>query len=327
MSEIDRSSGVATEVLLLSDGDIQKLRLGEDQVLKSVTDTFLAQARGDLTPVPRTVMGEQSGGRFLAFPGYLPWVSLCGMKWLSVGHTRSDGSSLPLSAQLVLSDIETGRLLAILDARWITLARTVAVTVLAALKCADPRSSTIGFIGAGPQAVAHLQNLAQHFKLSKVLLASRRSASTEVFLRSARDLGLEAIEVDQAVCVANSDILISAVSAHAPLQRILDETALKPGAFVSLVDLGRLWDSKDGGGIFVVDDAEQYAQLRDASRIQVDRQNPVQLCDIVSGSFSIEQPATTVFIPTGFGAADLTLGDVIVREAKAQGIGKSFDFG
>lgn len=318
----DRAPHHADDLLILSEEDVDHLALSSDDVVASVTEVFLAQSRGEVTSVPRTVLGPQSSGRFLAFPGYLPSYDLCGIKWLSIGHVAPDGTPLPFSAQILLNDVATGRLKALVDGRWITLVRTVAVTVIAARVLANPASRCIGFIGCGQQATAHLSSLARYFPLTRVLAVGRSPNSTAAFLNHARTLGLDAAETDIATCLGDSEIIISVVSAHGSSERSTDEALVKPGAFVSLVDLGRLWKSRAGTNRLVVDDREQFEQLAQSGRVQVFGE-PSALCEWLAVD---QKPAATsqatVFVPTGFGAADLVLASQLVQAAERMGAGK-----
>jgi len=84
-------------------------------------------------------------------PARLPGIA--GMKWISVFPDR------PLTALVVLSDVETGAPVAILDGAHLTALRTPAASAIAARRLAAPDVETIAIIGPGAQGRAHLTAL------------------------------------------------------------------------------------------------------------------------------------------------------------------------
>ena len=140
------------------------------------------------------------------------------------------------------------------------------MTRLTARSFALPDSATVAFIGAGVQARVNLEMLMGAFPLREIRIASRTKKSAEAFFAThARErFGLTASVASAQDAVASADIIVSSVpSGSGPA--FLDPDWVKPGGFVSAVDLGRSW--RDGFGQFdriVCDDrAQAEVQVRD----------------------------------------------------------------
>ena len=114
------------------------------------------------------------------------------VKWYGyIGNNARRG--LPdFDPLLILSSIETGLPLAVLDGRWITAVRTAAITAAAATVLAKPDSRSVGFVACGTQAEANLLALRGRFAFERVVAYSRNRDTAERFAEKARELGLMA---------------------------------------------------------------------------------------------------------------------------------------
>src|SRR5262245_66306725 len=94
-------------------------------------------------------------------PAYVEQPPRLGAKLVTVfndNHARGLPSHL---ATIVLLDPETGSLLALMDGRYITEARTAAVSAVSARHLSNPDAETLAIIGTGVQARSHLEALAE----------------------------------------------------------------------------------------------------------------------------------------------------------------------
>src|SRR4029078_4832401 len=71
-------------------------------------------------------------------------------------------------ASIVLMDPETGELLAFMDGRYITEARTAAASAVSAKLLARPDAGSLAIIGSGVQARSHLEALKRVRTLTKI---------------------------------------------------------------------------------------------------------------------------------------------------------------
>jgi alanine dehydrogenase len=142
-------------------------------------------------------------------------------------------------ASIVLLDPETGALLALLDGRYITEARTAAVSAVSSRLLARPTSKSLAIIGSGVQARSHLEALARVHALRQVTVWSPNQARREQFVAEARTSGLGALEkgagpqigaADHAgEAVVGADVIVLVTSSPTP---VLESGWVKPGAHV-----------------------------------------------------------------------------------------------
>lgn len=311
------------QVLILGDRQIRSLNLSIDAVASCVRGIFREQADGSLRTFPRMPLGSLSEGRFIAFPALS--AGTAGVKWLSIGHRQRDGSPSPMSAHILVSDAETGALQALVDARWITWVRTVAVSVVAAELLADPASESVGFIGCGQLARGHLEFLARAFPLRRVLAYGRNPAGTADFVSFAQSLGLRAEAADLRSCVEGSQILISSTSQTGGSPA--SSAWLANGAFVSLVDLGRNWQTEPAQQArYVVDDLAQYEALAASGQVMRAASAPSSLGTWLQAPVpAAERHLPTILLPTGCGAADLAIAAMLVQRAEEEQTGLRID--
>src|SRR5690606_5895121 len=165
-------------------------------------------------------------------PAHYDANGLVGIKWIGTADNRATG--LPhISALIVLSDVRTAVIKAVLDGTQITAIRPAAVSLVAARSLARANSRRIAFIACGTQAMAHLVAFAKAVPLREVPCYSRRLESAERFAENARAMGFMAYPVAEArEAVENQDIIVSSAPRASFPAPFLDPAWLSPGAFV-----------------------------------------------------------------------------------------------
>jgi alanine dehydrogenase len=115
-------------------------------------DAFVAYARGEWTMPPKVYTPAYPAGDFRAMPALGAGHAL--LKWVT-SFPGNPARGLPTVTGLVLlSDAETGTLLAVLDAAAVTALRTGAAAVLAAETLGRPGTASVVGVGANGIAVA-----------------------------------------------------------------------------------------------------------------------------------------------------------------------------
>ena len=139
-------------------------------------------------------------------------------------------------ASILLMDPETGALLALLDGRYITEARTAAVSAVSSRLLARKTAASLAIIGTGVQAHSHLDALGRVHRLRQVTVWSPNKLHRDSFVDSAKsaksgsDPGLTLRAVDHAgEAVVGADIIVLVTSSPTP---VLENGWVKPGAHV-----------------------------------------------------------------------------------------------
>lgn len=182
------------------------------------------------------IFKEETQERINCLPATLLDDKICGVKWVSVfpPNPRRFGVQ-NLSAIIVLSEIEKGFPVCVMDGTLCSNIRVAAMGATAAEVLARKDAETIGFIGAGEQAKMHLLGMkAVRPSLKVCKVAAVSEAEEEAFIRDLSkllpDMTFVSCKTVLKDAVTDSDIIVTATSAQAPL---LKAEWIKKGAFYS----------------------------------------------------------------------------------------------
>jgi alanine dehydrogenase len=224
---------------LLTEGDVKSVLTMGDliDVMASALERF---STGKVEQPVRTVIPVAGHD---AFFGTMPALAkdpyALGAKLVTVfGSNPARGLPSHL-ATIVLLNPETGALVALLDGRYITEARTAAVSAVSSKLLARPVSKSLAIIGSGVQARSHLEALAELYSLRQVTVWSPNQERREQFVAGARSAGFAAFAtgtapqiaaVDHAgEAVVGADLVVLATSSPTP---VVENGWVKPGAHV-----------------------------------------------------------------------------------------------
>jgi ornithine cyclodeaminase/alanine dehydrogenase-like protein (mu-crystallin family) len=304
----------------LSASVIDDIALSWRDVELLVTDLFRAQREGKVVPNPRTAYGSNRTARFLAFPAVIESESVAGVKWLGLPQGGYRGHDGRLSGVVLVNDAQSGALKGILNAEWITSTRTAVVSLIAARRLARADSRRIAFIGCGQLASLHLDMFRTAFQFETVVASGRTSASVERFLFSAARHGLKTERAaSNQECAAGADIVISTTSSASSAASLVNLTDLKPGCFVSHVDLGRSFSWPRSNTTMVVDDTDQFSSLVTGGQLGLPNNRVIPLSELlVTSEHAFNASEAIHFIPTGWAVADIALANRLLSDALAR---------
>jgi ornithine cyclodeaminase/alanine dehydrogenase-like protein (mu-crystallin family) len=151
---------------------------------------------------------------FGVMPAFIPATGALGTKLVTVfGSNASVGLPSHL-ATIVLLDSSTGQLRAFLDGRYITEARTAAVSAVSSRLLARGAASTLAIIGSGVQARSHLEAMTHVHQLEDIRAWSPHSDHLRAFIdemQPATSAPLRAASsAEEAVKGADVVVLVSA---------------------------------------------------------------------------------------------------------------------
>lgn len=145
--------------LLLTESDVRALLTMPD-LIAAMDSALTAFSAGSVVQPVRTVLeiGEHKSF-FGLMPAYVAATPALGAKLVTV-YESNLARGLPTHlATIVLLDPETGALAAIVDGRYITEARTAAVSAVSVRKLARGESAVLAILGSGVQARSHFEGL------------------------------------------------------------------------------------------------------------------------------------------------------------------------
>src|SRR4051794_25479048 len=146
--------------LVLSRHDMETL-LAPAAVVAALRAAFAALGEGRSKAPLRSLVDLPTGTYVLFMPAYLAGEQggVFSTKVIALSPTNRARGLPRIQAICLLHDPETGELLALLEAGYLTEVRTAAASALATDYLARPDAATLLVFGTGPQARAHLEVL------------------------------------------------------------------------------------------------------------------------------------------------------------------------
>ena len=207
--------------VLLSEQDV-RIVLSMRDLIDAMEIALARFSSGDVAQPLRTVIEVGLQRAFVGvMPAFIPDPAALGTKVVSVfGSNTAVGLPTHL-ATILLLDPMTGELLSIMDGRFITEARTAAVSAVSAKHLARSDASKLAIIGSGVQARSHLDAIALVRDLAEVRVWSRSESNRTAFAREMRSRVNAPITVAGAVeeALDGADLIVLATSSHEPVVR------------------------------------------------------------------------------------------------------------
>ena len=289
-------------------------------LIASMEKALEAFSAGSVVQPVRTIFDIAEHHAFFGLmPAYLPSAPALGAKLVSVYHTNLAKGLPSHLATILLFDPETGALAAILDGRYITEARTAAVSAVSVKKLARTDSSVLAILGSGVQAHSHFEALAHVRRFEEVRAWSPTRKNLDAFAAASGARAMASAEA----AVRGADVIVLVTASPTP---VIDDAWVKRGAHVisvgacrptqqemdpALVKRSRLFvDSraaavKESGDVIGAGAEHIIAELGETAAIR-------QTADEV-----------TVFKSLGLAVEDVVAANLALQRARAQGIGKT----
>lgn len=316
------------ETLLLTQSDVRSLVTMEEAVA-AVEAAFVAHGRGEtLMPSKVYIDLEEYNGDFRAMPAYFGGAA--GLKWVNSHPDNPVKHGLPtVRGMYILSDPVTADPLAVMDATWLTAARTGASAAVATKHLARPEARSVGFVGSGAQARTLLAALRVIREDLEVVAADLSPEAAATFAAEAK--GRAGTLADAAGC----DIVCTATPSTSP---VVDRGWIRPGTHINAMGAdGHGKQELDPqillDGLVVVDD---IAQAQGSGEVNVPlRDGLLHLQDLETNLGQIvaglapgraHDEEITIFDSTGLAIQDVALARVVYKAAQEQGVGRSIDF-
>ncbi|HEY7289383.1 MAG TPA: ornithine cyclodeaminase family protein [Vicinamibacterales bacterium] len=226
---------------LLTEHDVKSV-LGLDDLIEAMSSALAGFSGGQVEQPVRAVIPISGSHAFFAtMPAFARQQPALGAKLVTVfGSNITKGLPSHL-ASILLLDPETGALRALLDGRYITEARTAAVSAVSSRLLAKPTAKSLAIIGSGVQARSHLAALSRVHALRSVTVWSPNKERREQCVADMksemagapadRSPNIAAVEHCGEATVG-ADIIVLVTSSTEP---VLESGWVKPGAHVICV--------------------------------------------------------------------------------------------
>jgi ornithine cyclodeaminase/alanine dehydrogenase-like protein (mu-crystallin family) len=327
--------------VLLSESDVRAV-LPMDDLISAMERALAQYSTGHVQQPVRTVLQPAPQAFFGVMPAFVgaqaPDERALGTKLVTVfGSNAALGLHTHL-ATIVLLDPGTGELLAIMDGRYITEARTAAVSAVSAKLLARDDAGVLAIVGSGVQARSHAEALARVRTLREIRIWSPNAQRREAFAAEVRaHLDVAAIATaTPREAVAGADLIALVSAAREP---VVSSEWIDDGAHIcavgacrpdhremdtALVTRGRIYvDSRAGA---LVEAGDLVIPIKegafDAARIVA------ELGEVAAGSAPRRTSPrdVTIFKSLGMAVEDVAAAHLAFRRAAETGLGRGFVF-
>jgi len=318
---------------LLTEAQVQSL-LPMSDLIAAMESAIARFSAGDVVQPVRTVLSVgPTHAYFGVMPAFVPHAASLGAKIVTV-FSGNPAKHLPSHlATIFLLDPETGALQAIMDGRYITEARTAAVSAVSARFLARAEASTLAIIGSGVQARSHLEALAEVRVLRDVRVWSPQASSRERFVA---DMSGQVAAPLRAMATAEgavrgADVVVLATSSKTP---VIDNAWVGDGTHV--ISVGACLPSQREMAPALVARARLFVDSRAAALVEsgdvvlgirdglfgADHLKG-ELGEVVLGRVEgrKREDDVTVFKSLGMAVEDVVAADLVLRRAIESGAG------
>jgi len=320
--------------ILLNEADVRAVLPMPDLIV--AMERVLAEfSAGRVAQPVRTIVEVGPDRNFFGvMPAALDDPPALGTKLVTVYHKNHDRGLPSHLATILLFDHSTGALTAVLDGRFITEARTAAVSAVSVKRLARADAATLAVIGSGVQARSHIEAIRHVRQLREIRIWSPTAKHREAL---ARDAGATAgcrVHATETAARAlhGADIVVLVTASKTP---VLDPDDIAPGTHICAVGACRP-DQRElpaavvaRARVFVDSRAAAAKEAGDLILAMADgviEPNHVAgelgdvLLDRLPGRQSYED--ITIFKSLGMAVEDVAAASLAVERAQARGIGR-----
>ena len=325
-------------VILLSKSQVSSL-LSMAESIEAVEGAFRELALGTATmPTRLSLSIPEKQGWLGVMPAYLAQAESLITKIVTVYQNNATRHEIPnVLAAVILNDVETGRIEAIMEGSQITAMRTGAVSGVATKYLARNDAYRLGIFGAGVQARRQLEAVRGVREIRSVSVYDTRKEMTRDFVAEATaqaDVKVSVAKTPDEL-VRDSDIIVTATTSATP---VFNGRKIGPGTHINAIGAftpsTREVDSETVATSKIVVDSLDAA-LAEAGDIiiplkegVIQRENVwAELGEIVTGKKAgrTSQEEKTLFKSVGLGIQDAAVASVVFKKACSLGVGTRLD--
>jgi ornithine cyclodeaminase/alanine dehydrogenase-like protein (mu-crystallin family) len=308
-----------------------------DDLIAAMETALLQFSAGKVAQPLRIVVEVGLQKAFVGvMPASIPDSPALGAKLVTVfGSNQSVGLPTHL-ATIVLLDPMTGELLAVMDGRFITEARTAAVSAVSVKLLARSEAATLALIGSGVQARSHLDAIGRVRTLREVRVWSPTEARRRAFARETQPDSAARVTASTSAreAVHGADIVVLATASHEP---VVESAWIAEGTHVcaigacrpdhremdtALVARGRLFvDSRTGA---LAEAGDVLLAMKDGA---IDETHLAgELGELAAGLVCGRMSAgdVTIFKSLGMAVEDVAAAHLAYLKAAERGLGRGF---
>jgi ornithine cyclodeaminase/alanine dehydrogenase-like protein (mu-crystallin family) len=269
------------DILYLNNEHLEELKLDKTDIVNILETMFRQKAEGATQMPPKVWFYRDQDRFFSAMTSSSGALGYGGCKWQS-GDPQNPSRGLPyIQGLYILSDEESGEMLAIMDAKWITGQRTAAASALVARYQVREGAQNLAILGCGLQGRAHLEVLAAEIpslKRCRVYDVKPDVQNAFVAELSGKYNDIEVIgTVSAQKAIEDADLIITGGPIESERRASILPAWIKPGALVITIDYDSYVSDECIAAMDIVI-TDDYGQIEDA-RTKEEKFAGVQVID------------------------------------------------
>jgi ornithine cyclodeaminase/alanine dehydrogenase-like protein (mu-crystallin family) len=311
-----------------------------EDCLKDIEQAFCLYTEGQVeNPVRTTLCHPELDAATLYMPSYIQPFECVAVKVVSVFPNHSNMGKKTIQGVILLTDGSSGEHLALMEASYLTVLRTGAVTGIATKYLARQNAKTLAVLGCGAQSIGQIQAIFAVRHISRLILYNRTKEKIEHLIQKIKTLypkwpGEIMIANTANDAVKDADMIVCSTRSTTPL---FDGNLLREGTHINgigsyqphmqEVDLTTLLRSNK-----IVVDTKEGAQHEAGDFLIPIQQRSwsfdrlyAELGEIVVGKKAGREmnQEITFFKSVGAAFLDAVVAQAVFQKAKERGIGMS----
>ena len=328
----DRSQKAAPTLLFLTSDDIRSIGVSMSEVIDVVEEAFRQHGIGAVEMGLRAGIYPRPESFTQTLVACVPAMAAAGAKIVSVFPSNRETNLPVTSALLVLTDPATGAALSVMDATWITAARTGAATAVAAKYLANRQAREVAIIGTGVQGRANLTALATALpQISEARVYDIKPESARALIEDMQALvpfKIRGVGSSQEA-VEGADIVVTATAVFAERNPLVQRKWVKPGALIAPLEVDRALDASlvYEPDLLIVDDTSQTLAFQKMGCFgEGEPLIHAELGEIVSGKKLGRKREGDIIVAMNVGLPieDIAVGHRIYHRANGKKLGQRF---
>jgi thiomorpholine-carboxylate dehydrogenase len=288
----------------ISESEVRAV-LTYDDLIPAIRQALIDYSAGLVVQPARTILRAGNAEGYLnGWFGIMPAIAgeVMGVKTVTFYPGNAELGLHTHMAVIELLNRATGEPLAVMDGRLITEMRTAAVSAVALSALLPPEAMSLGILGSGVQARAHLEAFKQVWPtLIEVRVWSRTAANAA---RLAEETGARSVSIEEA---SAADVVLTVTSSPAP---VLEGRRMAPNALVLAVgatgDILREIDDQAMLSSAVVAESRSCVE-RESGDVRFSGAKVVaEIGEILSGAVPAPKGKRVIFKSVGMAIEDLT---------------------
>jgi alanine dehydrogenase len=205
-------------LLHITEAEVRNL-LPFSKAVELAREAYLKLANGEAINPERILLTIPGGASMFFMPAHVSGHRTVSIKLARVSQDNSARCLPTVMSDVLVYDSRSGVLLAEIPGQSLTAIRTAASSAVATDVLARGDVKSLGLLGTGRQAEAHVPAIQQVRDISRVVAYSRDKGRRQAFAEQiSRDCKVETVAVDSPEeVVKESDVLVTATTSHTPL--------------------------------------------------------------------------------------------------------------